>query len=99
MSVIGGPAVMPFDVPRPVAPARPRAVAHSAPFSRKGREKNSLDRDDDVYKSRAHRRRRLRRHRRRAYIRSVYFLPSLATLGNAAPAGTMNSCPRRQRSI
>jgi CDP-diacylglycerol--serine O-phosphatidyltransferase len=43
-----------------------------------------LDRlDDDVYKSRAHRRRRLRRHRRRAYIRSVYFLPSLATLGNA----------------
>jgi CDP-diacylglycerol--serine O-phosphatidyltransferase len=36
-----------------------------------------------VYKSRAHRRRRLRRHRRRAYIRSVYFLPSLATLGNA----------------
>ena len=25
----------------------------------------------------------MRRHRRRAYIRSVYFLPSLATLGNA----------------
>jgi CDP-diacylglycerol--serine O-phosphatidyltransferase len=42
-----------------------------------------LDRDDDIYRSRAHRRRRLRRHRRRAYIRSVYFLPSLATLGNA----------------
>src|SRR5438876_9191544 len=32
---------------------------------------------------RAHRRRRMRRHRRRAYIRSIYFLPSLATLGNA----------------
>lgn len=33
--------------------------------------------------TREHRRRRLRRHGRRAYIRSVYFLPSLATLGNA----------------
>ncbi len=32
---------------------------------------------------RAHRRRRFRRRGRRAYIRSVYFLPSLATLGNA----------------
>lgn len=32
---------------------------------------------------RAHRRRRFRRHGRRAYIRSVYTLPSLATLGNA----------------
>jgi CDP-diacylglycerol---serine O-phosphatidyltransferase len=32
---------------------------------------------------RVHRRRRLRRHGRRAYIRSVYFLPSMATLGNA----------------
>jgi CDP-diacylglycerol--serine O-phosphatidyltransferase len=34
-------------------------------------------------RSREHRRRRLRRHGRRAYIRSVYFLPSMATLGNA----------------
>jgi CDP-diacylglycerol---serine O-phosphatidyltransferase len=34
-------------------------------------------------RDREHRRRRLRRHGRRAYIRSVYFLPSLATLGNA----------------
>jgi CDP-diacylglycerol--serine O-phosphatidyltransferase len=33
--------------------------------------------------AREHRRRRFRRHGRRAYIRSVYFLPSLATLGNA----------------
>src|SRR3954447_14084587 len=32
---------------------------------------------------REHRRRRLRRHGRRAYIRSVYLLPSMATLGNA----------------
>ena len=36
--------------------------------------------DDDF---RLHRRRRIRRRGRRAYIRSVYFLPSLATLGNA----------------
>jgi CDP-diacylglycerol---serine O-phosphatidyltransferase len=32
---------------------------------------------------REHRKRRLRRHGRRAYIRSAYSLPSLATLGNA----------------
>jgi CDP-diacylglycerol---serine O-phosphatidyltransferase len=32
---------------------------------------------------RQHRRRRLRRRGRRAYIRSVHFLPSMATLGNA----------------
>ncbi|HMB96281.1 MAG TPA: CDP-diacylglycerol--serine O-phosphatidyltransferase [Tepidisphaeraceae bacterium] len=32
---------------------------------------------------REHRRLRFRRHGRRAYIRSVYILPSLATLGNA----------------
>jgi CDP-diacylglycerol--serine O-phosphatidyltransferase len=32
---------------------------------------------------REHRRRRIRRHGRRAYIRSAYSLPSLATLGNA----------------
>ena len=33
--------------------------------------------------TREHRRRRLRRRGKRAYIRSVYFLPSMATLGNA----------------
>jgi CDP-diacylglycerol--serine O-phosphatidyltransferase len=46
---------------------------------------NPLDDDADrpLRPSREHRRRRLRRHGRRAYIRSVYFLPSLATLGNA----------------
>lgn len=32
---------------------------------------------------REHRRRRFRRHGKRAYIRSVYLLPSMATLGNA----------------
>ncbi len=37
-------------------------------------------RDED---RRAHRRLRMRRRGRRAYIRSVYFLPSMATLGNA----------------
>jgi CDP-diacylglycerol--serine O-phosphatidyltransferase len=36
-----------------------------------------------IHRTREHRRRRLRRHGRRAYVRSVYFLPSLATLGNA----------------
>jgi CDP-diacylglycerol---serine O-phosphatidyltransferase len=48
------------------------------------------DDDDDgrsgkppIHRTREHRRRRLRRHGRRAYVRSVYFLPSLATLGNA----------------
>src|SRR5699024_2322754 len=30
-----------------------------------------------------HRRRRMRRHGRKAYVRSVYYLPGLATLGNA----------------
>ena len=39
--------------------------------------------DPHIHRSREHRRRRMRRHGRRAYIRSVYFLPSLATLGNA----------------
>lgn len=38
---------------------------------------------EDAEELREHRRRRLRRHGRRAYIRSVYFLPSMATLGNA----------------
>src|SRR6478609_10598315 len=41
------------------------------------------DRPAKIPHSREHRRRRRRRHRRRAYIRSIYFLPSLATLGNA----------------
>src|SRR5688500_19829794 len=36
-----------------------------------------------AFETREHRRRRMRRHGRRAYIRSVYFLPSMATLGIA----------------
>lgn len=43
--------------------------------------RSALDRRERRH--REHRRLRLRRHGRRAYIRSVYFLPSLATLGNA----------------
>jgi hypothetical protein len=38
---------------------------------------------ESLQEFRARRRLRLRRHRRRAYIRSVQLLPSLATLGNA----------------
>ena len=38
---------------------------------------------EDIHDRREHRRRRVRRHGRRAYIRSIYFLPTLATLGNA----------------
>jgi CDP-diacylglycerol--serine O-phosphatidyltransferase len=43
----------------------------------------SLPDDPSPVRTRAHRRRRMRRHGKRAYIRSVYFLPSMATLGNA----------------
>jgi CDP-diacylglycerol--serine O-phosphatidyltransferase len=39
--------------------------------------------EDRRLEAKQHRRLRLRRHGRRAYIRSVYFLPSMATLGNA----------------
>src|SRR5450432_4147262 len=39
--------------------------------------------DERPRERRRRRLRRLRRHGRRAYIRSVYFLPSMATLGNA----------------
>jgi CDP-diacylglycerol--serine O-phosphatidyltransferase len=44
---------------------------------------NPADREQRREQRREHRRRRMRRHGRRAYIRSVYFLPSMATLGNA----------------
>ncbi len=47
----------------------------------------------DTARDRAHRRLRFRRHRRRAYIRSAYSLPSLATLGNAVCGfGAMYLC-------
>src|SRR6266566_2433001 len=42
-----------------------------------------IGRREERLRRREHRRRRFRRHGRRAYIRSVYFLPSMATLGNA----------------
>jgi CDP-diacylglycerol--serine O-phosphatidyltransferase len=42
-----------------------------------------LQRRFSTDEEREHRRRRIRRRGRRAYIRSVYSLPSLATLGNA----------------
>ncbi|MBC8106107.1 MAG: CDP-diacylglycerol--serine O-phosphatidyltransferase [Anaerolineae bacterium] len=53
----------------------------------RGREP-ALDSSFSLHRSslesrREHRRLRMRRHGRRAYIRSVYFLPSIATLGNA----------------
>jgi CDP-diacylglycerol--serine O-phosphatidyltransferase len=46
-------------------------------------DKHDRPSESHVHRTRQHRRRRLRRHGRRAYVRSVYFLPSLATLGNA----------------
>src|SRR3954462_12165188 len=46
------------------------------------RRRRRRKREKDPF-PRGHRRLRLRRHGRRAYIRSVYFLPSMATLGNA----------------
>src|SRR3954468_144767 len=72
-------------IPHSQAAAHPTAATHppnvivfdmddERPRRRKRRDKKFL---------RGHRRRRMRRHGRRAYIRSVYFLPSLATLGNA----------------
>jgi CDP-diacylglycerol--serine O-phosphatidyltransferase len=45
--------------------------------------RSSDDPPEQRHRRREHRRRRFRRRSRRAYIRSVYFLPSMATLGNA----------------
>ena len=47
------------------------------------RRRRMLRRRELTEDQREHRRRRIRRRGRRAYIRSVYSLPSLATLGNA----------------
>ena len=47
------------------------------------RRRRMLRRRELTDDQREHRRRRIRRRGRRAYIRSVYSLPSLATLGNA----------------
>src|SRR5687768_688446 len=68
------------DVPMPTTPPpQPTPPPSDPPDPRPGRR----PRRPPKHRTREHRRRRLRRHGRRAYIRSVYFLPSLATLGNA----------------
>ena len=69
----GGGGDAPGDVARRPALTPPRFATR--PF-------RAAD-SPESHRSREHRRRRLRRRGRRAYIRSVYFLPSLATLGNA----------------
>src|SRR3954469_18283118 len=74
----------------PLPPAQPDPpTTGPAPGVRRPRRRGefaNLDRDTRrriKLALREHRRRRLRRHGRRAYIRSAYSLPSLATLGNA----------------
>jgi len=59
-------------------PPDPLSVAPSEKLPRRGLRRRRVTDEE-----REHRRRRLRRRGRRAYIRSVYSLPSLATLGNA----------------
>jgi CDP-diacylglycerol--serine O-phosphatidyltransferase len=60
----------------PAAGQGENEISPAAPLSHDSRS-------DQRRRRREHRRRRFRRHGRRAYIRSVYFLPSMATLGNA----------------
>lgn len=61
-------------------PPAPDPIPSAVPFPGRRRRKRKRAMAHD---NREHRRRRLRRHGRRAYVRSVYFLPSMATLGNA----------------
>jgi CDP-diacylglycerol--serine O-phosphatidyltransferase len=61
--------------PPPATPVNPAVTP--LPLKRRRRKRAQ------IHSTREHRRRRLRRHGRRAYVRSVYFLPSMATLGNA----------------
>jgi CDP-diacylglycerol--serine O-phosphatidyltransferase len=61
----------------PSEPPQPKTDPNLVPHRRRKKIR------PEQHRSREHRRRRMRRHGRRAYIRSVYFLPSLATLGNA----------------
>jgi len=58
-----------------------RIKAHARPEEPEGEDR--VQQRIRRMEERQHRRLRLRRHGRRAYIRSVYFLPSMATLGNA----------------
>src|SRR5437868_251189 len=68
--------------PAPTDPAVPTVKPDPDVLPERRRRKKKKDRPLQ-HRSREHRRRRLRRHGRRAYVRSVYFLPSLFTLGNA----------------
>lgn len=61
----------------------PAGLPQPQPSPPPRRKRKRLRRKDLTEAQREHRRRRTRRHGRRAYIRSVYSLPSLATLGNA----------------
>src|SRR3954462_6929596 len=71
-----------MDAPLQNNPTPPAAdvnpVVVPFPPGKRRKRKRSM-----AHSSREHRRRRLRRRGRRAYVRSVYFLPSMATLGNA----------------
>ncbi|HET6248669.1 MAG TPA: CDP-alcohol phosphatidyltransferase family protein [Tepidisphaeraceae bacterium] len=73
----------------PNLPPAPREGNSAPGFAVDGKRKSRLRslrrfrRHEIDLDEREARRRRIRRHGRRAYIRSVYSLPSLATLGNA----------------
>ncbi|HEX4796254.1 MAG TPA: phosphatidylcholine/phosphatidylserine synthase [Humisphaera sp.] len=63
---------------------RPAESTFAAPMPARPRKKRlRLRRRELTDDQRERRRLRIRRHGRRAYIRSIYSLPSLATLGNA----------------
>jgi len=75
----GNPVEAGSAFPNPLQPTRQQPVELG-----RRRHQHKRIRDPELRQQlREHRRRRLRRHGRRAYIRSVYFLPSMATLGNA----------------
>jgi len=77
----------PIENVPPGEPAAATGRANDAPLPSAGAgagDAHHFKRDKPlIHRTREHRRRRLRRHGRRAYVRSVYFLPSLCTLGNA----------------
>src|SRR5205085_8729027 len=68
----------PDEMVEPAPPPEDEATIDVKSHPRQKKAKRPLQ-----HRSPEHRRRRMRRRGRRAYIRSVYFLPSLATLGNA----------------
>jgi CDP-diacylglycerol--serine O-phosphatidyltransferase len=69
--------------PEPVPTSAPNPGVAPIPASVPVHGKRRKHKRAMIHRTREHRRRRLRRHGRRAYVRSVYFLPSMATLGNA----------------